>query len=60
MLLRISPQDTESSSAFPELRISSEGSGVGPHSMWAEGNLNGGGPLLRVRTTIGHIDFQRE
>lgn len=47
-------------SAFPELRISSEGSGVGPHSMWAEGNLNGGGPLLRVRTTIGHIDFQRE
>jgi hypothetical protein len=44
---------------FPELRIGRQGGEFGPQSMWAEGKLNGGGPLLRVRTTIGHIDFRK-
>jgi DUF4097 and DUF4098 domain-containing protein YvlB len=46
-------------SEFPELRIGRQGGEFGPQSMWAEGKLNGGGPLLRVRTTIGRIDFRK-
>jgi len=46
-------------SAFPGLTISSEGGKYGPKSMSAEGMLNGGGPILRVRTTIGQIDFRQ-
>jgi len=46
-------------SDFPELRITSEGGDYGPKSMYAEGTLNGGGPALKVRTTIGQIEFRR-
>jgi DUF4097 and DUF4098 domain-containing protein YvlB len=46
-------------SAFPGLTISSEGGKYGPKSMSAEGMLNGGGPILRVRTTIGQIDIRQ-
>jgi len=46
-------------SAFPELMINSTGGKYGPKSMSAEGMLNGGGPALRVRTTIGEIDIKR-
>jgi len=46
-------------SAFPGLAITSEGGNYGPKSMYAEGPLNGGGPILRVRTTIGQIDIRR-
>jgi DUF4097 and DUF4098 domain-containing protein YvlB len=46
-------------SAFPGLAITSEGGTYGPKSMFAEGALNGGGPVLRVRTTIGKIDIRR-
>ena len=44
---------------FPGLGISSEGSQYGPKMMFAEGQLNGGGPVLRLRTTIGQIDIRR-
>ncbi len=47
-------------SAFPGLSITSEGGNYGPKSMYGEGQLNGGGPILRVRTTIGQIDIRRE
>lgn len=47
------------SSDFPEIRITSEGGNYGPRSMFAEGTLNGGGPVLKVRTTIGQIEFHR-
>ncbi len=47
------------SSEFPEIRITSEGGNYGPKSMFAEGALNGGGPVLKVRTTIGQIEFHR-
>jgi hypothetical protein len=46
-------------SEFPGLAITSEGGQFGPKSMFAEGPLNGGGPILRVRTTIGQIDFRK-
>lgn len=46
-------------SEFPGLAITSEGRQYGPKSMFGEGRLNGGGPLLRLRTTIGQIDIRR-
>jgi hypothetical protein len=46
-------------SDFPELRITSEGGDYGPKAMFAEGSFNGGGPMLKVRTTIGQIAFRR-
>ena len=46
-------------SAFPGLAITSSGGNYGPKSMYGEGSLNGGGPILRVRTTIGQIDIRR-
>jgi hypothetical protein len=46
-------------SDFPDLKISTEGGDWGPKSVSAEGNLNGGGPTLKVRTTTGDITFRR-
>ena len=46
-------------SDFPALRINTIGGTYGPKAMSAEGALNGGGPMLRVRTTIGQISFRR-
>jgi hypothetical protein len=46
-------------SEFPELRIVNEGSGFGPKMTYAEGSVNGGGPLLKVRTSVGQIDFRK-
>jgi DUF4097 and DUF4098 domain-containing protein YvlB len=46
-------------SDFPGLVMNQEGGNYGPKSMSAEGSLNGGGPVLRVRTTIGQIDIRR-
>jgi DUF4097 and DUF4098 domain-containing protein YvlB len=46
-------------SEFPDLRITTTGGDYGPKAMSAEGALNGGGPLLRIRTTIGQINFKR-
>jgi len=46
-------------SDLPGIRISKQGSSIGPRSMWAEGALNGGGPLLRIRTGMGRIDFRK-
>lgn len=46
-------------SDFSELKISSEGGEWGPRTYFAQGSLNGGGPVLRVRTTSGNIEFRR-
>jgi hypothetical protein len=46
-------------SDFPDLKITTEGGDWGPKSVSAEGNLNGGGPMLKVRTTTGDITFRR-
>ncbi len=46
-------------SEFQSIQPHWEGGNYGPKSAWAEAQLNGGGALLRVRTTIGQIDFRR-
>jgi hypothetical protein len=46
-------------SDFSGLRITSQGGDFGPKTMFAEGSLNGGGPVLKIRTTIGQIAFRR-
>jgi hypothetical protein len=46
-------------SEFSELRVNTEGEDDGSKTVTAEGNLNGGGPVLKVRTTSGDISFRR-
>jgi DUF4097 and DUF4098 domain-containing protein YvlB len=46
-------------SDFPDIHVASEGDKWGPRTLNAEGNLNGGGPVLKVRTTTGDICFRR-
>ena len=47
-------------SDFNDIRISGERGGwPGPQSVTAEGQLNGGGPVLKVRTSSGNITFLR-
>jgi hypothetical protein len=42
-------------SEFPEIRVTSDGGAWGPKSVSAEGSLNGGGPVLKIRTSAGNI-----
>jgi hypothetical protein len=44
-------------SDFSEIRVTAEGGDYGLKT--ADGNLNGGGPVLKVRTTTGDIWFRR-
>jgi hypothetical protein len=46
-------------SDFPEIKVSSEGGQWGPKLISAEGSVNGGGPVLKVRTSMGNIYFRR-
>jgi DUF4097 and DUF4098 domain-containing protein YvlB len=47
-------------SEFDGIRVSNEsGSWPGPRTVTAEGTLNGGGPVLKVRTSSGNISFLR-
>ena len=47
-------------SDFSEVRVNSESPGYGPREIYAEGNLNGGGPPLRMHTTAGDIEILRD
>lgn len=47
------------SSDFSEIKVSSEGGQWGPKFVSAEGALNGGGPVLKIRTTMGNIYIRR-
>jgi hypothetical protein len=47
-------------SEFGELKITSSSATMGPREFYAEGSLNGGGPLLHVHTTAGNIEIKRE
>jgi hypothetical protein len=46
-------------SDFPGLKVSSEGGEWGPQRVTAEGALNGGGHVLKVRTNSGNIYIRR-
>jgi DUF4097 and DUF4098 domain-containing protein YvlB len=46
-------------SDFSDIHIASEGGDWGPRTVSAEGQLNGGGPVLKVRTNSGNIKFVR-
>ncbi len=46
-------------SDFSDIHIGSEGDKWGPKTLTAEGRLNGGGPMLKVRTSSGDICFKR-
>lgn len=46
-------------SDFSEINIRTEGGEWEPKTVSAEGSLNGGGPVLKVRTTTGDISFRR-
>jgi len=47
------------SSDFPDIHVRTEGGPYGPKTYTAEGKLNGGGPVLKIRTTTGDICFRR-
>lgn len=46
-------------SDFSDIHVSSEGGQWGPKTVMAEGQLNGGGPVLKVRTNSGNVSFRR-
>jgi DUF4097 and DUF4098 domain-containing protein YvlB len=46
-------------SEFNEIHVTSEGGNWGPRTVTAEGQLKGGGPVLKVRTSSGNISFLR-
>jgi DUF4097 and DUF4098 domain-containing protein YvlB len=46
-------------SDFSDIHIAAEGGQWAPRTLTAEGKLNGGGPMLKVRTTTGDICFRR-
>ena len=45
-------------SEFGEIQVKTEGD-WGSKTVWAEGRLNGGGPVLKVTTSSGNIEFRR-
>lgn len=46
-------------SDFQDIHVSTEGGQWGPKTVTAEGQLNGGGPVLKVRTNSGNVSFRR-
>jgi DUF4097 and DUF4098 domain-containing protein YvlB len=46
-------------SDFSEVKVRSEGPEWGPRHVYAEGAINGGGPVLRIRTTLGNIELRK-
>jgi DUF4097 and DUF4098 domain-containing protein YvlB len=46
-------------SDFSDIHVSSEGGDWGPKTISAEGNLNGGGPMLKLSTVTGDIRILR-
>jgi DUF4097 and DUF4098 domain-containing protein YvlB len=47
------------SSDFGEVKVTQEGGEWGPREIYAQGAINGGGPVLNVRTTAGNIELRR-
>jgi len=45
---------------FSGLQITHGNKKWGHQETFAQGSLNGGGPVLRVHTTAGHIEFRKK
>jgi len=54
-----SGQERSIDSDFPELTVKTE-QGWGPRETFANGSLNGGGPVLRLNTNTGSIQIKRK
>lgn len=46
-------------SDFSTIKITTEGDDPGPQEYYANGSLNGGGPTLKIHTTVGNIDLRK-
>lgn len=46
-------------SDFSSIKVTSEGDDPGPREFYANGDLNGGGPALRIHTSVGNIELRR-
>jgi hypothetical protein len=46
-------------SDFQELKITSDGGDYGPRTIYGNGPINGGGPLLKLSTSNGNIILKR-
>ncbi|MCU1284254.1 MAG: Peptidase flavivirus helicase [Acidobacteriales bacterium] len=46
-------------SEFEGLKKTSEGGQYGPREMYADGKINGGGPILKLHTTNGNIEIRK-
>ncbi len=46
-------------SDFPEVRVTQEGGEWGAREIFGQGAINGGGPLLKIRTAAGNIELRR-
>ncbi|HEV2964991.1 MAG TPA: hypothetical protein VG649_24415 [Candidatus Angelobacter sp.] len=53
-------QDAGIITDFSELQITHSNKKWGPRETYAQGRLNGGGPVLHVHTTAGHIEFRKK
>ncbi|HYL92858.1 MAG TPA: hypothetical protein VEW69_06845 [Alphaproteobacteria bacterium] len=47
-------------SDFSQIKITRSADTYGPREAYAEGSLNGGGPVLHVHTNTGSIEFRRK
>ena len=54
-----SGQDRSIQTDFPELKIKSEGD-FGPRETYANGAINGGGPILKLNTSTGNIQIVKK
>ena len=46
-------------SDFPEVKVTMEGNDWGPKEVFASGQINGGGPILKLHTTLGNIEVRK-
>ena len=46
-------------SDFSGIKISTEGDEPGPQEYFANGSLNGGGPALKIHTSVGNIELRK-
>ena len=46
-------------SDFEGVKVTKEGGDWGPREIYADGRINGGGPILKLHTTNGNIEIRK-